>query len=158
MDDLLETPFYAVPQNLIMAYRNGDIAYILGATLPIRNNSALYMGCRVLDGTTTKNDWLGYLPNEALPRVINPKKGYIVTANNRQVPENFYEDHGATITTTARAQRITELIQIGLDRGHKFDYKDMLTIQNDTVDIIARDLLPYIVKVAKPMIKELPYE
>ena len=86
-----------------MAYRNGDIAYILGATLPIRNNSALYLGCRIQDGTTTTNDWLGYLPNEALPRVINPKKGYIVTANNRQVPEHFYDDHGATITTTARA-------------------------------------------------------
>ena len=63
-----------------------------------------------------------------LPRVINPKKGFIVTANNRQMPDNVNIDVGATITSTIRAQRITELIQKGIDANHKFDYNDMLTI------------------------------
>jgi penicillin G amidase len=79
----MKIPYYGVPQNFIFAHRNGDIGYFLGATLPIRNSSALYLGCRVLDGTNTNNDWIGTLPNTDLPHVVNPKKGYIVTANNR---------------------------------------------------------------------------
>ena len=83
-----------------------------------------------------------------LPRVINPKKGFIVTANNRQMPDNVNIDAGATITSTIRAQRITELIQKGINANHKFDYNDMLTIQNDTVDLMARDIVPLVTKLS----------
>jgi penicillin amidase len=76
----------------------------------------------VLDGTNTANDWVGFLPAKDLPRVVNPKKGFIVTANNRQMPDNVKLDIGTTTTSTFRAQRITELIQKGIDNGHKFDY------------------------------------
>jgi hypothetical protein len=44
------------------------------------------------------------------------------------MPENVNDDFGATVTTTIRARRINELIQKGIDKGHKFDVKDMLTI------------------------------
>jgi penicillin G amidase len=87
-----------------------------------------------------------------LPRVINPKKGFIVTANNRQMPDNVNIDVGATITSTIRAQRITELIQKGIDANHKFDYNDMLTIQNDTVDLMARDIVPLVTKLGIEML------
>lgn len=120
--------FASVPQNILMAFDNGDIAYFLGSNIPLRKHSKPYVGCRVLDGTKTDDDWVGFMHPKKLPRVINPKKGYIVTANNRQMPENVANDVGATITSTIRAQRITELIQKGIDAGHKFDYKDMLTI------------------------------
>jgi hypothetical protein len=42
--------------------------------------------------------------------------------------DNVKYDHGATIPSTARAQRITEMIQKGINSNHKFDYKDMLYI------------------------------
>jgi len=83
-----------------------------------------------------------------LPRVINPKKGFIVTANNRQMPDNVNIDAGATITSTIRAQRITELIQKGINANHKFDFNDMVTIQNDTVDLMARDIVPLVTKLS----------
>lgn len=72
-----------MPQNLIMAFENGDIGFFLANNMPIRKHSKPYTGCRVLDGTTSENDWIGFLPPKDLPRVINPKKGFIVTANNR---------------------------------------------------------------------------
>jgi len=75
--------FSSVPQNLIMAFENGDIGFFLANNMPIRKHSKPYTGCRVLDGTTSENDWIGFLPPKDLPRVINPKKGFIVTANNR---------------------------------------------------------------------------
>lgn len=52
-----------------------------------------------------------------LPKVINPKKGFVVTANNRPVSDHAINDFGATTTSTSRAQRITELIKSGIDRG-----------------------------------------
>ena len=66
-----------------MAYRNGDIAYFLATNSAIRKHNKPYTGCKVLDGTTSENDWVGYIKPEDLPRIVNPKKGYIVTANNR---------------------------------------------------------------------------
>lgn len=71
--------------------------------MPIRKNSKPYTGCRVLDGSNSDNDWIGWVKPKDLPRVINPKKGYIVTANNRQMPDNIRSDIGATITSTIRA-------------------------------------------------------
>lgn len=64
------------------------------------------------------------------------------------MPDNVNIDLGATITSTIRAQRITELIKKGIDAGHKFDYNDMLTIQNDTVDLMARDINPIVIRLA----------
>ena len=63
------------------------------------------------------------------------------------MPDNIKHDYGSTITSTIRAQRITELIKKGISSGHKFDYKDMLTIQNDTVDLMARDISPLVSKI-----------
>jgi len=104
----------SIPQNCLVAFESGDIAYILAHNSPIRKHSRPYTGCRVLDGTTTDDDWVGFVKPRDLPRVINPKKGYIVTANNRQMPENVISDVGATISSTIRAQRITELIEAGI--------------------------------------------
>lgn len=71
--------------------------------MPIRKNKQPFASCRVYDGTNSNNDWLGYMSAKELPRVANPKKGFIVTANNRIVPENFASDTGATLTSTVRA-------------------------------------------------------
>ncbi len=75
--------FSSVPQNLIMAFADGDIAYFLANTMPIRENQKPYTGCRVLDGSKSDDDWIGDVKPRDLPRVINPKKGFRVTANNR---------------------------------------------------------------------------
>ena len=75
--------YASVPQNLILAFQDGDIGFFLANNVPIRNQDKPYTGCKVLDGTTTEDDWMGYVKPKDLPRIINPKKGYIVTANNR---------------------------------------------------------------------------
>ena len=98
----------------MIAFENGDIAYLLAHNAPVRKHSKPYTGCRVLDGTKTDDDWIGFVKPKDITRVINPKKGYIVTANNRQMPDNVISDIGATISSTIRAQRITEMIEAGI--------------------------------------------
>ena len=75
----------------------------------------------MLDGTTSENDWDGLVPFEQLPWVINPKRGYISTANNRVVPDNVFNDAGATTMSTNRAFRIDEILSKGVAAGKKFD-------------------------------------
>lgn len=42
------------------------------------------MSCRVLDGTTSDYDWTGkMIPLDHLPWSINPKKGFLASANGR---------------------------------------------------------------------------
>lgn len=51
--------YRSIPQNLIVAFDNGDIAYYLMASAPKRKQDIPYIGCYVLDGTTSDNDWIG---------------------------------------------------------------------------------------------------
>jgi len=100
----------SIAASIVMADTDGNIAYALLTTSPIRANEYPHLGMNVLDGTTTKHDWMGICKMTDLPFVINPKKGYFTTANNRIVPENSKFDIGASLPATARAQRLEELI------------------------------------------------
>ena len=74
--------------NLLMADNEGNIGYQLLAPLPVRKDNTPYIGCRVLDGRTSAYDWEAgnkQVPLSELPRSYNPKKGFIVTANNKQI-------------------------------------------------------------------------
>lgn len=75
----------------------------------------------VQDGTTTEFDWTGrYVEVKDLPKVINPKKGFLVTANNRQIPDSSVSIVGISNTSPVRSQRITELIRDQINEGRKF--------------------------------------
>lgn len=131
---------------------------MLLSSSPKRKNDYPYLGSRILDGTTSDYDWQGIVGTERLPFVINPKRGYLVTANNRVVPENSKYDIGASMVATARSRRITEIIKNKIKSKEKFDVQDMIDIQQDMVDIIARDLIIYIVQICNEKMRELPKE
>ena len=63
----------------------------------------------MLDGRTSAYDWEpGHTVKIAdLARSINPKKGYLVTANNAQTSDNAINDYGLGLSYTPRVQRIT---------------------------------------------------
>lgn len=72
-----------------------------------------------------------------------------MTANQRIVPENSKFDVGATMISTPRSIRLNELISEGIKSGKKFDEKDMIAMQQDMVDVVARGLTPHILKVVR---------
>jgi penicillin amidase len=112
-----------------MADTSGNIAYMLTSASPVRKNEYPYLGCRVLDGTTTKHDHVDIIDFQHLPFAINPKKGYFVTANGRIVPPNSKFDVGAALTDSPRAVRIREILEEGIGNGTKFTPADMQRIQ-----------------------------
>jgi len=95
-------------QNLVYADREGNIGYQTPGRLPIRGAGD---GSLPQPGWDSAYDWQGMIPFEELPTVYNPDAGYIVTANNAVVDEEYPYfltddwDHGW------RAARITDLIE-----------------------------------------------
>ena len=93
----------SVPANIVLADTAGNIGYMLLSSSPMRKNEYPYLGCRVHDGTTTEHDWEGIVDITKLPFVLNPERGYFITANNRVIPENSLYDHGSSMVSTGRA-------------------------------------------------------
>lgn len=139
----------SVALNVVLADTDGNIGYMLVQTSAERASFTPYTGCSVLDGTTSEHDWINTVETKKLPFVLNPEKGYFVSANNRIVPETAKYDIGATMPSTGRAVRIVELIEQGIAAGKKFDENDMIDMQQDEVDVFARGLAPQIVKITK---------
>lgn len=93
-----------------------------------------------------------------IPHVLNPEKGFVVTANNRVVLDNVKNDAGATFMSTARAERITEVIEGHIKNGHKMEVSDMIAIQQDVGDTMARRITEFILPIATQNINLLKDE
>ncbi|KRX06019.1 hypothetical protein PPERSA_01097 [Pseudocohnilembus persalinus] len=111
------------PQAVVYATVDGDIGFYGTGRIPekysIKNKGY------ILDGTKKINTWKRYVPKEEQPRLINPKKGYIVVANNKIAPDDMKNFYTYNMMTTNRAHRIEELIlekiKKGLSIGSQYD-------------------------------------
>jgi penicillin G amidase len=76
-------------QNFVYADLEGNIGYQTPGRVPIRAEG--HTGKLPVDGSTEEFEWLGFVPFEYLPSVLNPERGYIVTANQALVPLEYYD-------------------------------------------------------------------
>jgi Protein related to penicillin acylase len=83
-------------------------------------------------------DWLGYRRPEEWPQVLDPPRGYIVTANHKVTPEGFPYALTYDWAEPYRARRIEELI-LGKE---KLSLEDMKAIQQDQKSLLYRDFRP----------------
>ena len=131
--------YFGIPgQNFVYADAQGNIGYIMGARVPIRksNNPTL-----VFDGTTTENDWKGFVPTDEIPVIFNPSENFIASANNK-VLKNFKYHISNLWEPSSRIDRIREL----LSSKQKQSAADFKKYQMDQVSPYARTIIPYILK------------
>ena len=86
------------------------------------------------------------MPAKDHPRMYNPEKGFIVSANNIIAGKNAR--HGVThaFSFTHRFLRLNELFEVKIrDKGY-LDIQDMIDGQLDTVDLQAKVSTEYIIK------------
>jgi penicillin amidase len=81
----------------------------------------------VLPGWTDEYDWKGMVPFDQLPNEYNPARGYISSANARQVSGSYPYHIGTWYDMPYRLDRIREL----LDSKEKFAISDFRLMQND---------------------------
>lgn len=66
--------------NFIYADKTGRIAYVYNALFPARQPGFDYT--KILPGDTSRAIWKGSVPFSAFPKIVDPKSGYVMNANN----------------------------------------------------------------------------
>lgn len=132
-------------QNLTYADTDDNIGYQLPGRIPIRGEGD---GSLPSPGWDSKYRWTGYIKQAELPYEYNPKRGYIVTANQAVVDKDKYP---YTLTTDwgygTRSQRIADLIESKIKGGGKISTDDMRQMQLDNSSEIAKLLVPKLLKI-----------
>ena len=132
-------PRWKVPsENIVYADRRGNIGEHSTGLAPHRRN---FDGLLPVPGDGGY-EWLGFLPNSALPHQFNPAEQFIATANHRMIPDHFAFPVGFEWAAPTRFQRIHEVLAAAKRDGHKLTVADMEALQSDVVSLMARRLQP----------------
>jgi penicillin G amidase len=115
--------------NLIWADRDGSIGYKLIGRLPLRRG-----GCPDLPkpGWSGEFEWDGTVPYEELPEVVDPESGFLVTANNRIVGDDYPHHITSEWLDGFRARRIEQL----LGERERHDLESFEAMQTDTLSLL----------------------
>ncbi|HXF82181.1 MAG TPA: penicillin acylase family protein [bacterium] len=126
---------WTVPaQNFVYADRAGNIGYQLPGRIPVRSKGD---GRMPVVGWTGEYEWTGEIPYEALPSWYNPRRGYIVTANNRIVPPGYPRLLATEWDPGFRARRIETL----LTAQDTVDIADFRRIQMDVASLPGQTMI-----------------
>ncbi|MCW7480997.1 penicillin acylase family protein [Leptospira kanakyensis] len=129
--------------NFSYADKNGNIAYYAVGRFPILKSGN---SRKILEGSTGANDVTGYLPAKNNPKIINPKNGIIVTANN-QVAKSI-PGLGKPEGNWQPPDRFQRLVGI-LETKEKWSLEELASIQNDTVSSFAPEYLDLVLTSVK---------
>ena len=123
-------------ENMIWADQDGNIGWQAVGIAPIRNHSS---GLVPVPGDGTY-DWDGYLPIREKPNSLNPKIGFIATANQNVTPSNYnhWNAIGFSWSDPYRGDRVNEF----LNNKNNLNLEDMRKLQTDVVSLPARILIP----------------
>ena len=96
-------------------------------------------------GHKKEYDWAGKVPFGKMPYLFNPDKGYIATANNRTIGDEFPYYISGLWADPSRGDRINSILEDKRGLG----MEDMKKIQLDYQSNFALDVLPYILQVGQ---------
>jgi penicillin amidase len=99
----IETPTL----NIVYADREDNIGYYVSGLVPIREKGS---GLLPQPGWTGEHEWQEYVPFEEMPHALNPEEGYIITANNKIVNDDYPHYLGSVWMNGFRAKRLEQLI------------------------------------------------
>jgi penicillin amidase len=137
--------FAAPSQNMVYADRAGNIGYQAPGLIPIRKSGNT--GDYPAQGWKPADDWTGkFVPFKALPSVLNPKDGFVATANQAVTRPGYPYYLGDSWAPGYRSQRIIDL----LHRKHRLSPEDMTRIQLDTRNGFAPTFVPYLLRILMP--------
>lgn len=129
--------------NIVVAAPDGDVFYTLLGAIPVRSQLSPGGGLIAQDGGSLAHDWQDIIPQTYKPWVINPSRGYAMSANHRPVGDWYPLPLGLGSGgkgDTSRSRRLRELLDARLASG-PLEPEDVLeAIQYDCVNGFRRDL------------------
>jgi penicillin amidase len=117
--------------NVLIAHRDGTIAWQLTGALPIRRRG---LGTFPVTAWSGDYEWVGRVPFAQNPAALDPPTGVLVAANHRMVPRNSPVHVSSSWMAPYRALRIKEM----LGKAEGLAAGDLLVMQMDRVSVEAR--------------------
>jgi penicillin amidase len=144
--------FKAVSQNVVYADVAGNIGLQCSAGVPVREGN----GIQIYPGDSSKYDWKGTVPFEELPFELNPERGYVSSANNKTVPDDYPYYISHWFATPDRIDRIREM----LEEKQLLGIEDFEAMQRDVKSKKAERYIPVFVEAVKkePTLNEIEKE
>ena len=135
-------------QNFVVADKKGNIGMFaqLGK-IPVRWNE---QGKFLLMAGSADHHWAGYIPKDQLPKSINPKSGFVSSAN--QIPaDTIYPYYlGWDYYAVERGKRINQV----LGSDSMFTISSMIRLQNDNKNLWAEKTLSTMLQMVKSKSKK----
>jgi penicillin G amidase len=126
----------APSENQVYADTSGNIGWVAAGKTPRRTS---FDGLMPVPGDG-RYEWQGFLSLDELPKLYQPKQGFIATANQMNLPADYPVNErrvGFEWSDSARWQRITEVLQA----NSKVTLADAMALQNDDTGMLARRLV-----------------
>jgi penicillin amidase len=122
--------------NFVYADVDGNIGYQAVGRIPVRAPGD--RGIVPMPGWAGEYDWQGYVPFEAMPRLFNPASGFVVTANQKPVADDYPYQLGYEFADPFRAIRLNQL----LSAAGRLSVADAELLMGDTYHLPAEGLRP----------------
>lgn len=129
------TNFDCPAQNFVFASRSGDIAIQVQGKFPIRKKE---QGRFIQDGSLSANAWSGFIPQNQVPSLKNPSRGFVFSANQHSTPPTYPYYYCSPDFDDYRARRIYQRLSTMRDAT----VDSMKTIQLDNYSVRSGDGLP----------------
>ncbi len=128
-------------QNVVYADVDGNIAYQATGELPVRASGD---GSWPVPGWTGEHEWVGVVPFEEMPSILNPPDDHISTANNPVVAPGGQPFFSVDANYGYRAARIEEMLA---NAPAGFSVASAQELQMDGADGGAPNLMPHLLAV-----------
>lgn len=136
---------YVAPAlNMLYADQGGNIGHLVVGRIPVRKSGD---GSVPVPGWEPEHAWTGVIPFDELPATFNPEKGYIVSANDKGIGDDYPYFISDDWAPPERAARIEGLLREKLARSGRITFDDHQPIQTDLVSLSAKKLLPLLTAV-----------
>jgi acyl-homoserine lactone acylase PvdQ len=101
---------------------------------------------------TGRWDWRGTMPYRRLPKAVDPRRGYLVSWNNKQAPGWRASDADWQYGPVHRSQRLEKRVRAAIRGRRKLDLGELVGIMGDagTVDVRGQSVLPWLLRVIGP--------
>lgn len=126
-------------QNFAYADVDGNIAIWHNGRFPLRRKD---QGKYLCDGTGPQDEWLGWIPHDQLPHVLNPPRGFVSSANQPPADSTYPYYLGWNYAAFERSSRINQLLR----EASNATPSTMMALQNDILNPRAEMGLPILLE------------
>ncbi len=144
------TTFVSVSQNINYADVDGNTGIQTAAGIPLRDGSGIF----VVSGEDDTYDWKGFVPFDELPYTYNPPEGYVASANNRTIGDDYPYYISHWFDPPNRYDRIVEMLT-EKERLTADDFKLMLGDKKSKLtEKMMPDLISELGRITEPTLNE----